>query len=97
MFQWLKNLFSGIIKTFRSFLKQVFTSSTELLLAQIKDFAVEVVTTLGKTDLTDSEKREQAFKDIKEYAINKGLNVKDSLINLAIELTVTYLKNKITG
>jgi len=93
MFKWLKYLFNKFIRAFKSFIRIVFTSSTQIIIGQLKDFAISVVILLNSRDLTNEEKRKEAFKQIKEEAIKRGLKVKDSIINLLIELAVQYVKN----
>jgi len=93
MFNWLKNFFNKAIGFFRAFMKEVFTHSTELILAALKDVAMNAVTKLAQTDLSNEEKRKQAFQEIKDYAISEGIQARDSLIFLIIEMCITSLKN----
>jgi hypothetical protein len=91
---WVKALFSKVWASLREFLKQVFTQSVEQVLAAIKDIAVQAVSEIeNSTTLTDEQKRKAAFDKIKAYAIEKGIGAKDRIINLAIELALTYIKN----
>lgn len=54
--------------------------------------ALEIVTELASTDLSNSEKREAAFDEIKDRLGDKAEEVGSSLINLAIEIAVQKLK-----
>jgi uncharacterized alkaline shock family protein YloU len=91
---WIKAIFSALWKSFKEFMKQVFTQSLEIALAALKDIAIQAVKEVDNfTTFTDQQKREMAFDKIKKYAVEKGLSVKDSIINLAIELAIQYLKN----
>jgi len=74
-------------------MKEVFTHSTELILAALKDVAMNAVTKLAQTDLSNEEKRKQAFQEIKDYALSEGIQARDSLIFLIIEMCITSLKN----
>jgi len=94
MFEWLKYLFNKFIRAFKSFIRAVFTSSTQIIIGQLKDFAIHVVSMLENTDLTDAEKRKKAFEQIKLEAEARKLQVRDSIINLLIELAVQYIKNR---
>ena len=65
-----------------------------MLLGKLKDFALVVVTNLAATDLTNEEKRAKAFEEIKKQAKIAGKDLRDSFINLAIELAVQLIKDK---
>lgn len=62
---------------------------------QLLDLALEIVTDLATSDLSNSEKRDTAFDKIKEKLVEEGKEVGDSLINLAIEIAVTKIKSKL--
>ena len=59
-------------------------------LAQVAIFAVQQLSSVET--LTDEEKRKKAFEIIKAEAKQRGKELKDSAINLAIELAVQLLK-----
>lgn len=63
-----------------------------MILGKLKAFALSTVEKLNAETLTNEEKREAAFKAIKEEGIEEGKSLRDSLINLIIEVAVTYLK-----
>ena len=71
---------------------QIFTGVLEIMLANLKEIAMEVVMELAQTDLQNEEKRKIAFERIKEIATEKGIATKDSAINLMIELAVQKCK-----
>lgn len=60
---------------------------------RVLELAVEIVTELARTQLTNAEKRESAFNFIKEKLESEGKEVRSSLINLAIEIAVTKMKS----
>lgn len=91
--EWFKSFFDKAVAVFKAFLKEVFTEATTKLLAEIQSIALDIVSELASTDLSNEEKRKQAFNKIKQYALEKGIETKDSLINLAIELALTKIKN----
>jgi hypothetical protein len=90
---WIKQLVANLLATFKSFLTEVFNKETSILIAEFKDFALSVIGKLATTDLTSESKRAEAFKAIKEEAIKRGKTLSDSMINLLIELAVTWYKN----
>jgi len=93
MFSWLKSLFSAVIRAFKKFIAKVFTSATQRIIGELKDYAVEVVSTLEDLDLTNEKRRKEAFKQIKEEAEKRAIEIRDSVINLLIEMAVQYIKN----
>jgi len=72
----------------------VFDAAMQILLAKLKDIATESITKLATTDLSNEEKRNQAFKDIKTYAISKALTFDNSDIYLIIEVIHKQLKKQ---
>jgi len=93
---WFKRLFSGILRWFWSIIKEIFSGSLEMLIAKATKIALPVVEHLSFSDLTNSEKRKKAFKEIGEAMKGVGLEARESIINLAIEIAVAHLK-KIKG
>jgi len=91
--EWLKALFNKLIASFNDFIKEVFNQEAKILIAEFKEFAIEVIKKLAVTDLTNEAKRLEAIKEIKEEAIRRGKELSDSMINLLIELAVTWFKN----
>ena len=83
-----------MIRSFWGLLKDIFKGSLEIVLAQLMDVAKKAVADLDLTTLSDEQKRKEAFKTIMAYAKAKGIDAKDSIINLAIELAVAWLKTQ---
>lgn len=73
---------------FRTFLKILLG----MIAGKLKDFVLEVVSGLEKETITNKEKRDAAFQQIKHRATVAGRDIRDSAINLAIELAVSLLK-----
>jgi len=96
MWSWLKKFFSPLLRLLWSFLKAIFRGAVEIALAQLRELAIDVVREIAqdRTLITDEEKRNEAFARLKARAESRGIEAKDSIINLAIELTVSWLKNK---
>jgi hypothetical protein len=93
IWDWIKNMFNKLVVAFKAFLSAIFNQATTLILAKVQEIAKQVVAEVNLLDLTDEEKRKAAFDKIKAIALSQGIEIKDSLINLAIELAVTYFKN----
>jgi hypothetical protein len=89
IFSWL---WDKIRSAFVNFIKDAVNQLTQKLIVELKDFAIKTVIELASSDLSSAEKRKEAFKKIKEEAIARGLEWKDSAINLLIELAVAKLK-----
>jgi len=77
----------------KSFFSAVFTKSVQMMLAEIKDVVRNVVSEISVEDLTNAEKRNEAYKRIVAELKASGKTVKESIIRLAIEMAVTELKN----
>jgi len=92
MWTWIKNLFSKVMSVFNDFLKELFDAGLKVILASLYDVALESVKRLMETDIANEQKRQQAFNEIKEYALKQGLSVSNHLINLLIEMCVAFLK-----
>lgn len=95
MWTWLSNLFNRLRAIFKSFIEAAIPAITQILLAEFKDYAIDIVTRLASMDLTNEDKRKEAFKAIKQESILRGKNLSDSLINLLLEIALQFIKNKI--
>lgn len=75
-------------------IKELISGSTEVLLAQLRELAINAVQIVAADPglITDRDKRKRAFDIIKTKAIEKGFTVRDHLINLSIEIALGYLK-----
>jgi len=90
--KFLKSLWSKIINTFGSFIKEAINKLVQKFIVELKDFALDAVKEVSIKDLTNAEKRNEVFKRIKNEAIDRGLSYKDSAINLLIELVYQKFK-----
>lgn len=84
------DFFTGDIS---DWLADVFRGSTALALEAVKDIALDAVTQLVNTDLTNEDKRNKAFETILIGAEQEGVKVTTGIINLAIEMAVQSLKD----
>ncbi|MDD5356432.1 MAG: phage holin, LLH family [Candidatus Omnitrophica bacterium] len=94
IFDWLKQFFLKALRVVNAVLKSVFTIGFKILMAKLQDIATETITKLASTNLSNEEKRNQAFNEIKDYAIAKMISVNDREINLIIETIYNALKNQ---
>ena len=94
MFDWFRRAFSPIVRALWQFLKELFSAATEVLMAELRVIAIESVLAVAgdPSIINDDKKRKAAFELVKNKAIESGLDAKDHLINLAIELALAHLK-----
>jgi hypothetical protein len=90
----IKGFFSSLLRKFKAFIAAALPAVKQIIIAQLKDIALETVKYLAVTDLSNEEKRSEAFKKIKEYAVLKGIAAKDSLINTVIELAYQQVQGE---
>jgi hypothetical protein len=89
---WFKGLFSKAIAIFKEFIAEALPIVKQIIIVALKEIALEAVLKAQNTNLSDDEKRKQAFKEIKAYAIAKGIGARDSLINLMLELALQKIQ-----
>ena len=94
MFEWIKIFFSKFLKIFKVFVADAFSIASKIIIAEFKDVAISVVKDLTIKDLTNEEKRKQAFDALKRAMLDKGKSVGDSLIYALIELALQYVKEQ---
>ena len=58
----------------------------------LEDTVIEIVYSLKTADLSDNDKRTEAFRQIKEIAIKRGIELKDNAIQDAITKAIELLK-----
>jgi hypothetical protein len=90
--KWLKELWAKLVGIFKSFLMDAFTQAEQIVLAELKDFAVVTVKNLMVSDLSSADKRKAAFEAIKAEALKRGKTMGDSLVNVLVELALQYVK-----
>jgi hypothetical protein len=77
----------------KRFFKPFTKAMLEHLLGELSEVAILAVKEAAKMETwTNEEKRKRAFEMIKAEAIARGKELKDSAINLAIELAVQLIK-----
>jgi hypothetical protein len=84
-----KLLSSSVLDFIMPFLKFLLTQSGKIL----AEVALEAVTECNNLDLSNEDKRSEAFNKIIESLSLKGITLAKSIINLAIEAAVVKLKD----
>lgn len=83
----------GVSKSFIDFVWPILTKQVGSSLAVLLPIALGIVKELANnSNISNSQKKEEAFNKLTEAAKNEGLNAATSLLNLAIEMAVTNLK-----
>jgi len=95
LIQWFKNLFSKAIRAFKGLINAAIPLLRQIIIGQLAEFARDTVTELSVTNLSNEEKRKQAFQRIKQFSITHGIVARDSIINVIIELAVLTIKNSL--
>lgn len=102
MFKAITQFFSSLlnkiqgnkqVQEFEDFAGQVFTAEKAILLASLKAFAIQAVTTAESTGLDNASKRSQAFSQISAQAQTAGIVTGASMISLALEMALQTIKN----
>ena len=91
---WIKNIFFPKVNTF---LKNVFTKAVQVATDEILDLVQKVVKELSYQNLTNSEKRGEAYKRVVAELKSSGKEVKENVIRATIELAVLELKQNVEG
>ena len=94
MFSAIKRFFSKALRKFWGIIRKIFNGALEVFLAEFMDFALETVRDLANTDLSNDDKRKNAFNEIKNKAIMRGVEWKDSYVNLLLEICVAKIKKE---
>jgi len=98
MFGWFKSL-GRFFKKFvvvlfgKSAAKALANAAKQMFRSAFGQVVLAVVAELMASNLSNGEKRAAAFARIKEEALFRGVEIKDSLINLVIEMAVLRLKD----
>jgi hypothetical protein len=92
----MKSLISKIIgvpKALWVFVWPLLTKQVGLSLTSLLPIALSVVKDLAENNnISNADKRKEAFNKLTDAAKSQGINAASSLLNLAIEMAVTNLK-----
>ncbi len=92
---WLLSLFNKALAAFKGLFNAAFPVAKQIIIGQLRQIAEQAVQEFGNIEtLTNAERREAAFKRIEEYSKLKGIETRDHLIYLAIEMAVSALKER---
>jgi len=79
----------------KRFFKPFAMAMLQVIVGELAEFVIYVVQQLSTLDnLTNEDKRKAAFEAIKQEAKRRKLEIRDSAINLAIELAVQLIKGR---
>ena len=92
LISWIKGLINSAIRKFKEFLAAALPEAKQIILGLLSDIATEAVKELDLSTLKDEDRRKAAFDRIKQYAVTNGIEARDSLIYLAIELALQKFK-----
>lgn len=95
----MKNIVSkilGVSKSFIDFIWPIITKQAGTSLAILLPIAFKIVKDLAANGgLSNSQKRQEAFKQLAKETKQQGIEAGDSLLNLAIEMAVSVLKGAV--
>ncbi len=94
MWKLLANIFNKFVYIFKRFIAIAIPAAKAIIIAQLKEFAIVMVSKLEVSDLSNEERRKVAFNNIRIEALAKGIKIKDSLVSLIIEISLQYIKEK---
>lgn len=92
IFSFIAGVFNKFVGIFKAFLAEALPIAKQIIIGSLKDIAINAVTKAQATDLNNEQKRNQAFNEIKTYAIANGIEARDSLLNTLLELALQKLK-----
>lgn len=69
-------------------LRELFVTGVTALLP----YAVEVVRSLNRTELSSSQKRNEALDKLRDHAVNQGIIATESLLRWTVESAVQRVK-----
>lgn len=93
----IKRFFKSALRSLWRVINSVISGALEKFLADFLDIAKDIVKTLMNADLTNEEKRKDAFSRIRNKVIAQGKDYKDSWISILIELALQAVKAEING
>lgn len=87
---WMKLFGSYVFDFILSFLKVLQKNGGRVLL----ETALYAVQEMAKTELSNAEKREEAYRKVWNMLKSSGINATENAIRTAIELAVAKIKDK---
>lgn len=87
--KWIGSFFKSSLQ---KFIESAFPAGKQIVIDLLKDVALQTVIELQSTDMSNADKRKAAFDRIKVYALGRGIEAKDHVIDLAISTAVSVMK-----
>ena len=98
IFSKLSQFFKSVFfPKFKEFLKKVFTAVVTAAMAEIQDIVTAIVKELSYEKLTNSEKRNEAYKRVVAELKASGKEIQENIIRAMIELAVLEMKQSDVG
>ena len=91
MFGWIGRRVVDVAKALRDFVRS--DAVKQLLSTALGAIAEQVVSELQVENLANGEKRQAAIQRISAKALEQGLEVKESVVRLLVELVVAKIKS----
>ena len=91
MFGWIGRRVVDVAKALRDFVRS--DAVKQLLNTALGAIAEQVVSELQVENLANGEKRQAAIQRISAKALEQGLEVKESVVRLLVELVVAKIKS----
>ena len=92
IFTWIASFFKKGAELFMDLIKAAFPIAKQVIMSQLSSFGSQIISELAAGNLSNDEKRTDAFNRIKGRAGEISLIISDSLINALIE--ILYQKYK---
>lgn len=89
---FIKNFFNKFAKFTKDLISAALPIARQIIMGQLTQFAEQTVQELNNTDLNNDERRNLALGKIKGYAVQNGIEARDSLVHALISLAVLKFK-----
>jgi hypothetical protein len=90
---FFKSMFDAAIAACKALIDAALPTVSQIIIGQLKDFAIKAVQEVQGLDMENDAKRKAAFDKIAGYAKDNAIDAKDSLVNFVIELALQAVKN----
>lgn len=93
IFSKVGDFFKGLLfPKLKVFLGKVFTAAVSAAMAEVQDVVASTVKELSYENITNSEKRTEAYKRVVAELKANGKEIKENVIRATIELAVLEIK-----
>lgn len=94
MFEKIKRFFCWLLGKFKKLIQAAYPIAKQMIILALKDIAYNAILELSHTDLSNEDKRNEAIRRIKQYAIARGITEKDHLIESAFCFAFSKFKTE---